>query len=256
MGFVSGLYTDVGIKKKTNQDSLLIMHAATDFGEAVFAVVCDGMGGLAKGELASADVIRACAKWFREVFPETIRGGLVNEDKLKQDWSDLIDDRCNAISRYGTIQGIRLGTTITCLLLFAGRYYVANIGDSRAYLLSDQIYQITHDHTVVQQKIDRGLITIEEAQRDPERSVLLQCIGASDLVIPDFFSGPLASGVVFMLCCDGFRHMVTPEELYTYLNAGVLTDQLSIERTLQQITELLKYRRETDNISAIVVKVE
>ncbi|MCH5198320.1 MAG: serine/threonine-protein phosphatase [Oscillospiraceae bacterium] len=254
MKYISGLYTDVGIKKKTNQDSMLLLHAMTDYGEAVFAVVCDGMGGLQKGELASAEVVRACSKWFKEVFPTTIAGGKLDAVKLQSDWSDLIDDQSNSISRYGVINKLSLGTTITCLLIFGGRYYVANVGDSRVYLIKDQVYQITHDQTLVQQKIDNGIITVDQAQNDPERSILLQCIGASDFVKPDFFTGAVEQNTVFMLCCDGFRHMITPQEFYSYLNASKLGSQDAIEGNLRVITELLKQRRETDNISAIAIR--
>ena len=233
---------------------MLILHAMTDYGEAVFAVVCDGMGGLQKGEVASADVILAFQNWFKTEFPSVISSGAVDAGKLQKDWSELIDSRCDAISRYGTINRISLGTTLTCVLIFGSQYYVANVGDSRVYLIRDRVYQITHDHTVVQQKIDNGLITVEQAQSDPERSVLLQCIGASDFVKPDFFTGPAEPDTVFLLCCDGFRHLITPDEMFLYLNASRMGTTELIESNLHTVTDLLKHRRETDNISAIAVK--
>lgn len=256
MRYISGLYTDVGTTKKTNQDSLLLLHAMTDGGEIVFAVVCDGMGGLQKGELASAEVIQSFSSWFKEKLPGIIRGGVLDEAALQSQWTDFIDDMSNKVSRYGTVNSIRLGTTIACLLICGGKYYVANVGDSRVYLIADQTYQITHDQTVVQDKIDRGLITIDQAQTDPERSVLLQCVGASDFVQPDFFTGVVQPGTVYMLCCDGFRHMITPDEFYAWLSPPRLNSEKAIETVLRDITELLKSRGETDNISSIVIKVE
>lgn len=159
------------------------------------------------------------------------------------------------ISRYGAVNGWKLGTTLVCLLIFGGQYYVGNIGDSRAYLLSDQTYQITHDHTVVQRKLDQGLITMEQAATDPQRSVLLQCIGASDYVEPDFFGGPVAPGQTYLLCCDGFRHVVSPAEMFEALGPGRCQSTNAIEQALAQLTELNKSRGETDNISAILICV-
>ena len=254
MKITSGLYTDVGIKKETNQDSMLLLHAMIDNCEIVFAVICDGMGGLQKGEVASADVIHAFHQWFKERLPVICPGGRLDVNQLQQDWSELIDNRCNAISRYGTINNISLGTTLSCILIVGNQYYVANVGDSRVYLIKDQVMLITHDHTVVQQKVDEGLITYEQAESDPQRSVLLQCIGASDFVKPDFFAGTVESNSVFMLCTDGFRHLVSTDELYMYLNVNRLVDPATIEANLREITELLKMRRETDNISAIAIR--
>lgn len=254
MKYVSGLYTDVGIKKKTNQDSLLLQHALTKNGEVVFAVVCDGMGGLQKGELASAELINRFSQWFKQSFPKSIVGGTLDADRLRLDWLDILHTGDDDISRYGSLNGFNLGTTMTCILIYADQYYVANIGDSRVYIISDDIYQITKDHTVVQQKIDQGLLTIDEAQNDPNRNVLIQCIGASDYVEPDFFTGMVTPNICFMLCCDGFRHVVTPSEFYYYLSASKMKTAEEIELTLKQLTELIKSRGETDNISSIVIR--
>lgn len=254
MKITSGLYTDVGIKKETNQDSMLLLHAMIDNCEIVFAVICDGMGGLQKGEVASADVIHTLHTWFKERLPAICPGGQLDVAKLQQDWLDLIDSRCDAISRYGSVNGFSLGTTLACILIVGNQYYVANVGDSRVYMIKDDVLLITHDHTLIQQKIDEGLLTYEEAQNDPQRSVLLQCIGAGDFVKPDFFTGPVENNTVFMLCSDGFRHMVSVDELYMYLNPNRLVDPTSIEANLREITELLKQRGETDNISALAIR--
>ena len=254
MKYVSGLYTDVGIKKKTNQDSLLLHHAETKYGEVVFAVVCDGMGGLQKGEVASAELVNRFSLWFKQSFPVLIAGGALDAEKLRQEWLEILHNCDDDVSRYGSHNGINLGTTMTCILIFGNQYFVANIGDSRVYMLSDNIYQITKDHTEIQDKIDKGLITLDQAQNDPSRNVLLQCIGASDYVKPDFFTGTVAPNVCFMLCCDGFRHVVTPSEFYNYLNASKMVSTEAIEGTLRQITELIKSRGETDNISSIVIR--
>ena len=254
MKYLTGLYTDIGIKKRTNQDSMLLLQASTAFGDVTFAVVCDGMGGLQKGEVASAELIRACSDWFKQSLPQIIQGGTVDTNRLHHDWEQILKTADERISSYGSRNGFNLGTTMVCILLFGDKYYVANIGDSRAYMLSDQIYQITHDHTVVQMEIDRGNLTLEQSLRDPRRSVLLQCIGASDYVQPDFFAGNVVPNQCFLLCCDGFRHVIAPRELYAALNPQQITSEAAIPEKLKTLTEEIKARGETDNISAILIR--
>ncbi|MBR2489022.1 MAG: serine/threonine-protein phosphatase, partial [Clostridia bacterium] len=102
MKYVSGLYTDVGIKKKTNQDSLLLHHAETKYGEVVFAVVCDGMGGLQKGEVASAELVNRFSLWFKQSFPVLIAGGALDAEKLRQEWLEILHNCDDDVSRYGS----------------------------------------------------------------------------------------------------------------------------------------------------------
>lgn len=232
------------------------MHSVIGKEEAVFAVVCDGMGGLQKGEVASAQVIQSCETWFEQTFPRFIVNGMLDSERLQKSWLSLIQEQDQIISQYGMKIGCDLGTTMVCILLFGGYYYVANIGDSRAYLLSDQTYQLTHDHSVVQMKIDQGLITPAAAKTDPQRNVLLQCIGASDYVKPDFFAGDVKPGQCFLLCCDGFRHVVEPTEIYQMLCAqafGKKMNENTIKQQLYRMTETIKARGETDNISALLI---
>lgn len=252
MKYCSAFYTDIGIKKSTNEDSMLLQHAATEYGEVVFAVVCDGMGGLDKGELASAELIRAFDSWFRTELSPMIAEKTV-EFKLRDSWIDLVTHMDDKISRYGARNGFSLGTTVVCLLLLQGRYYVMNIGDSRCYLLRDQIYQVTKDHTVVQLEVDNGLLTPEQALVDPRRNMLLQCVGASDYVRPDFFCGEIQKNDVYLLCCDGFRHVVAPAEIYEELNVRNIPNDQAIVNRLRGLTEVIKARGETDNISALAV---
>lgn len=255
MKFTSALHTDIGLRKKTNQDSLLLQEAySSQYGEILFAVVCDGMGGLEKGELASAEVIRAMDQWFKRSLPQLLDGGFQPE-ALQQQWAALIQEQDRRITDYGDRYRLRLGTTLTALLLIGSRYYIVNAGDSRVYMLTDQVYQLTKDHTLVQMEVDQGRLTPEQAEADSRRNVLSQCIGASDGVFPDFFSGELGSGQVFLLCCDGFRHVITPSEMYRELNWRGLKRESIMQERLVQLTELNKERGETDNISAILIRV-
>lgn len=254
MNFLTSIYTDVGIKKKNNQDSALILKAETDRGEVLLAVICDGMGGLAKGEVASAAVIHAFNSWFKKVLPILVYSGIDTENVFGT-FEDIVLEMNERIVSYGTENGVSLGTTVTAMLLFDNIYYIINVGDSRAYKLSDNIYQLTKDQSYVQREIDLGHMTPEEARSSPHRNVLLQCVGASKSVKPDFYTGKVDIGDCFLLCSDGFRHVVSPTELFEKMNPFALTDEQVMKKTLAYFTELNKNRHETDNITAMLIKV-
>lgn len=253
MNFLTAYHTDVGLKKKTNQDSLLIQQAQTDAGNVLLAVICDGMGGLAKGEVASACMINAFSSWFQQELPTMLSAGLQPE-ALRGSWEALVSNVNQRITDYSDANHVRMGTTCAALLIANDTYYIMNIGDSRIYLISDNIYQLTKDQTYVQREIDAGRMTYEQAMRDPQRNVLLQCVGASPVIEPDFFMGGVQINQCYMLCCDGFRHVVNPQEFFQYLNPAMATESSSMQRSLAYLTELNKQRRETDNITAALIR--
>lgn len=253
MNYLTAAHSDVGIRKKTNQDSLLIEQAQTEDGSVLLAVICDGMGGLAKGEVASARVIRSFSRWFEEELPEIYYGGM-DRETLQRSLSALIAEENRRVVDYGREAGVSLGTTCVSFLAAGGRYCVMNVGDSRAYRITDTAYQITKDHTLVQQQADAGIITAEEAEKSPQRNILLQCIGGGDeYVAPDFFFGALEEGENYMLCCDGFRHELLPMELVQYLGPRAAADRDVMKNNLVYLTELNKQRMETDNITALLI---
>lgn len=254
MNFMIAAHSDVGIKKNTNQDSLLIKVAQTNLGRVCLCVVCDGMGGLAKGELASATVVRVFEKWFEERLPYLIAQGF-QEEELRLQWDNIVLEQNQILSAHASQSGTRMGTTITAFLVVGDRYYIMNVGDTRAYLLTDKIYQLTKDQTFIQYEMELGHMTWEEAQVHPQRNVLLQCVGASELVKPDYYGGEVKTDSVFMLCTDGFRHIISPEEIYEKLNPRVLVNEEVMKENIIWLTELNKSRREVDNISAAVIRV-
>ncbi len=255
MNFKIATCTDKGIKKDTNQDSLLIKVAQTEYGKILLGAVCDGMGGLAKGELASATVIRMLSGWFEEEFPELLYRGLSRES-LQRSIEELIYRANDKISAYGRALHVGMGTTMVLLLIVDRVYYIVNVGDSRIYVMRENFTQLTKDQTFIQREMDEGRMTWDEARRDPRRNVLLQCIGASEVIVPDYYTGNIDPGSMFLLCSDGFRHVLAQEELYEYLNPFRLFNEEMMKETLEQLVELVKYRQETDNISAALVRVD
>ena len=261
MGFLSIAHSDVGIKKNTNQDSVLVKEASTDCGRVLLAVVCDGMGGLAKGEVASAALVKTFSRWFEEEFPYLIYGqeGKAREidyNELQKSWNQLIDVVNHKITAYSESFHAPCGTTLAALLLVGKKYYIVNVGDSRVYRLDGQMHQLTKDQTFIQREIDEGRLTPEQAKTHPQRNVLLQCVGASSIIVPDFFEGEFETGNVFMICSDGFRHLITEEEFVKIINPEKLTTERAMQDAAIYCTELNKQRKETDNISVILIKAD
>lgn len=261
MKFLSVAHSDVGIKKNINQDSVLVKEATTDCGRVLLAVICDGMGGLAKGEVASATLVRTFSHWFEEKLPYMIytSEGATREidyNELQREWNQLIDSINNKIGSYGASFHAPCGTTLVALLLVDKKYYIVNIGDSRVYLLNDSLKQLTKDQTFIQREIDEGRMTIEEAKMHPERNVLLQCVGASKIIVPDFFKGEHQKGDMFMLCSDGFRHLITEEEFMKILDPKKLNSEKLMQDATIYCTELNKQRKENDNISVVLIKID
>ena len=246
-------HTDVGIKKRTNQDSLLINGLSIDTGECVLLVLCDGMGGMEKGELASATVVRAYSEWFKTIYVR--KPNKWDTEQIKREWMDLLVDCNKKLQLYGSNENVQLGTTATALLINAtGEYLIGHVGDSRVYKICEQLKQLTEDHTFVAKEITKGTMTKEQAQKDTRRNVLLQCVGVNDYLSPQFLQGVVRSGEAFLVCSDGFRHEVSEVELLEYLDPEKLSNDNDIKQILIQLTEMNKQRNETDNISAIYIK--
>lgn len=253
MNFIISATTDIGLTKKTNQDSYNVRVFNTSIGKIVFAVLCDGMGGLSKGEIASGSLVNAFCKWADEKLPILCASGFTDSD-IRTDWVNIAIEYNEKIKSYANSYGTNMGTTLTAMLLTEDRYYIINVGDTRAYEIADKVNVLTKDQTVVAQEVELGNITLEQAETDPRRSVLLQCIGASDEVVPDMFFGDTTINAVYMLCSDGFRHEITEDEIHTYLNPNVMVDADGMKRNMESLIEINKQRQERDNISVVSIR--
>ena len=253
MNFLISAVTDIGLTKSTNQDSYLVRHLKTNQGNVVFAVLCDGMGGLSKGEVASSSVINAFKKWSETRLPFLLATGF-NENDIQSEWNDIAISFNKKIQNYAKQYGTNMGTTLVAMLITESYFFIINVGDSRAYEITNQLRVLTKDQTVVAREIELGKLSPEQAEKDPRRSVLLQCIGASIEVVPDFFVGNVIQDSVYMLCSDGFRHEITPEEIFNYMNASVMTSEPQMLANMQALVEANKQRQERDNITVIGIR--
>lgn len=244
--------TDTGIKKEVNQDSLIVKKANTDVGQILMAFICDGMGGLSDGELASKEAVLMLDDFFNSDLPVLLKEGLSNQS-LTTALNTRIYSLDKKIRRFGEDHR-DCGTTMSGILLFNGNYMTLNIGDSRVYKITTKdISQLTHDQSVVQDLIDRGEITPEEAEVHPQRSVLLQCIGTGDDVIPDIQFGSYVDGDFFLICSDGFRHKISSDDIYKLFSPGSVKNVMDAQERLEYAVDLNMKRFEKDNITALLV---
>ncbi len=253
MKFIAIADSDVGISKDTNQDSVLIKHAEADNNEVLMAIVCDGMGGLAKGELASATVIRAFDKWFDEELPYELE----NPDMqvIGGKWELLLKDLNIKIQEYSVKFGADMGTTFSGILFIGNQYLIVHVGDTRIYHIGNAVSQLTEDQTFIAREISRGTMTYEQAMQDKRRNMLLQCIGASKVVEPQIVSSVTKKGT-YLLCSDGFRHEITEDEIYEKFKPVMQKNQKEMHSNAKFLIEKVKDRQEKDNISVILIKVD
>ncbi len=228
-------------RRPGNQDSLVLMTAETRIGPALLAGVFDGMGGLEKGELASGEMARALDAWFLRELPGIFErcGKHLRDEAVFESWEKLVETQNRRLLSSAQRQRICLGTTAAVLLLTEKQRIVMHVGDSRVYemdLLAEgarsDIRLLTCDHTLAQRAVELGELEPEEAGHDPRSHVLTRCIGAAEDVKPEFSSGYVLPGSVFLLCSDGFRNRISAKEIEEALSAkqGCFAEEWKTDR--------------------------
>jgi len=252
MKYFLAAQTEVGLKKSCNQDSIILKRAKFKGKEVCLGIICDGMGGLSCGEFASKSIVEAFSDWF--LYSYSKYESIWDESRMREDIGRIISSENEGLLHYGKEHGIYLGTTVTAFLLVENRFFVWHVGDSRLYKISSsKIYKLTDDHTVIAKEIAEGRLTEKEAKKDPRRNVLLQCIGATSDVNPDMFCGEVEKGDILLLCSDGFRHEISEKEI---LNMLLKCENSKFNEKLRELIDLNLKRKELDNISVALVKVQ
>ncbi len=236
--------TDVGSRREVNQDFIYCNDNAVGLLPNLY-IVADGMGGHRAGDFASRFSVSEFEKEIKEQKARTIIGSmegairLVNERLLQEAASDP------------AYEG--MGTTFVAATLTTDSLYVANIGDSRLYLIYETgaIRQITQDHSLVEQKILRGELDRKDAKNHPEKNVITRALGAMEQVVPDFFEVELESGVYVLLCSDGLTNMVEDH----VIRDMVLSQEMGMKEKAEQLVALANENGGRDNISLILVHI-
>lgn len=235
-------HTDIGHTRKENQDCAAYVLLE----DAVFAVVCDGMGGSNAGSEASAraaGIIRErVEKSYRSDYDENkIRNLLVAAVKTA---NAVVYDLGSTVPEW---KG--MGTTCVMALLKGNTLHTVNVGDSRAYLITHEIKQITKDHSMVMNLYERGDITKDELRSHPKRNVITRAVGVEENVSPDYFVNEIPDRAAVLLCTDG---------LSNYCDEGVIfrmTKDLPPEELPKALVNKALDNGGTDNITAAVIRV-
>lgn len=236
--------TDVGRVRQENQDDY---RAGELPGGAVWALVCDGMGGAKGGREASQGACNVIENFFQEQYAQC--GAGQEEPFLKK--ALLYANRFvfQKAAREEALAG--MGTTAVCALVRSGNVYLCHAGDSRAYLIRDgKLTQLTHDHSYVQELVDCGTITEEEAEHHPQKNIITKALGVDYRLEPEFTAAKLKREDRLLLCTDGLTNMVPVEEMEELLAQGTFYD------LPDRLIEAANAHGGSDNITALLLAVE
>lgn len=234
--------TDVGRIRAGNEDSL---YADADQERGLF-IVADGMGGHAAGEVASEMAVQIVARDLTDLrdLQHADANGRMAEALMAANRA-IYERTIEEADKQG------MGTTASCMMMGQGRYLIGHIGDSRVYLLRDGVLrQVTKDHSYVQEQVDAGFLTPEQARYHPYSNVITRCVGANASVEADVLTGEIQKGDLFLLASDGLTGMVEDPQLKKILES----QQTPGSMVAAMITEANR-RGGLDNITAIVVQV-
>src|SRR5690349_12165051 len=211
-------------------------------------VVADGMGGHAAGEVASDMAVRIVADEIHSM------RGLTDEQVAERMRSAIRTANGAIFQRTLTEHDKRgMGTTVTALVLFETRFLIGQVGDSRAYLQRDaRLTQVTKDHSYVQEQVDAGYLTADQARTHPYSNVITRCVGANSDVTPDVYVGSVKAKDLFLLASDGLTGMLEDPQLHEILGQeGRMPQEL-----VDQLIDEANRHGGLDNITAILVRID
>ena len=209
--------------------------------------MADGMGGHAAGEVASEMAVHIISRELGSL------RGIDNDEAMIRVQRAVVAANSAIFERTLAEQDKRgMGTTATMLSLLPGRYIIGQVGDSRAYLLRDgRMLQLTKDHSYVQEQVDAGLLTPEQARVHPYSNVITRCVGAGAEVVPDVYFGSLRPRDLILLASDGLTGMLEDEQL-----VEILGEDGEPQEWVDRMIVAANHRGGLDNITAIVVQIE
>ena len=253
-GIRVGYASDVGHMRDHNEDTLIVFQGAHlgDDGSDPFGffVVADGMGGHRAGEVASSLAARLVC---RDVLKNVYLPFLLDE-RPSLDMAPLTEILKESVENANDQVHERVpggGTTLTCALILGQRAYIAHVGDSRAYLLTNyDMHQVTHDHSYVGRLIELGELSPEEAAVHPQRHVLYRAIGQGDNLDIDTYHQPLPPGSRLLLCSDGLTGVVSEEKI-----GGIIASAATPQEACERLLDAANAAGGPDNITAVLIEI-
>lgn len=238
--------SDMGRIRELNEDSFGIFNSEEACG--CFAVLADGMGGHNAGEVASAMAVDLVSAELEKTVCEQDKKDIVYNLISAVDYANqkIFDLSAKDLSKSG------MGSTLTVAYFSGSELYFANIGDSRAYVIcGNEIKQITVDHSLVWEMVEKGMITPEEAKHHPEKNIITRALGTERSVDADVFEYSVKSGDIVLLCSDGLVDMLEDKEIFETVRSSE-----NIEEAAKNLVKKANENGGSDNITVVALKFE
>ena len=234
--------TDIGRKRKINQDNVYTCEVPLGNLPNLF-VVCDGMGGHKAGDFASAYAVKALE---REVM-------LCEETEPVRIIREAIECANREIyEKAASEEQLRgMGTTAVVATIIDHTLIVANVGDSRLYIINDDIEQITKDHSLVEEMVRIGELDRSEAREHPDKNIITRALGVTENVEVDFFEVELKKGDIILMCSDGLTNMVEDEDIRMVVKA-----QRDVVQIVEELIKVANHNGGSDNIGVVIIEAD
>lgn len=232
--------TDIGRKRRINQDNVYSCEVPLGNLPNLF-IVCDGMGGHKAGDFASAYAVKAIE---REIM-------LCEETEPVRIIREAIEcANAEIFEKAASDEQLRgMGTTAVVATIVDGTLIVANVGDSRLYIINDAIEQITKDHSLVEEMVRIGELDRSEAREHPDKNIITRALGVTDSVEVDFFEVELKKGDIILMCSDGLTNMVEDEDIRMVVKA-----QRDVVQIVEELIKIANHNGGSDNIGVVVIE--
>ena len=231
--------TDIGTSRELNQDYFFTSEEPVGNLPNLF-IVADGMGGHNAGEFASRFTVENIVRTAKECegvdIPKILSAAITNANEELLAYAEAHPEMAG------------MGTTIVASVFSDGQIYVANVGDSRLYIVGNEIRQITQDHSLVQEMVRIGELNEEEAKSHPDKNIITRAVGAETNVNIDFFEVDIQAGDQVLMCTDGLTNMVEDGQICSVLQAS---DQ-SLAQKVEYLVDTANKNGGKDNITAVV----
>jgi protein phosphatase len=242
--------SDVGKIRKNNEDYCKGEIIETKDGEIGIFAIADGMGGHKKGEVASKLAVENIIEFLKDnlVQHDNVKLSYIT-DILKQAYNDVNTIIYNRSKVDSECEG--MGTTLTTAVVYKNIIYIGNVGDSRCYICeNNSIEQITKDHSLVEELVEKNMITKEEAIKHPQRNVITRALGTDKIVIVDIFERNIENESKILLTTDGLTNYITKNQMEEI----VLSDE-NIEKACEDLIKVANDTAGRDNISVIYITI-